>query len=160
MEKQSKSKEYKMKRISLFVIVLLVTVALGACSCSKKNMRICHISRFDMYFVEEDGFFVKHYELGERQFTFQLDTLSRAGNLFKIKGTIIDDINHDVVPYPCLYLVSADGSKYQIKKEMCMGDISGNLDCCFEWNTQKSKPLIAIKAIGYCGIIYIIEPQM
>ena len=77
--------------------------------------------------------------------------------MFKIKGTIIDDVNQDVVPYPCLYLVTADGLKYRIKKELCKGNISGNLDCCFEWSTQKSKPLIAIKAIGYSGSIYIIE---
>ena len=146
-----------MRRIVLFVISLLTIVIIGACSCSKKITSSYNVSRFDSYVVEEDGFFVKHYELGERQFAFYIDTLSRTGNLLKIKGTIIDDVNQDVVPYPCLYLVSADGLKYRIKKELCKGSISGNLDCCFEWNTQKSKPLIAIKAIGYCGSIYIIE---
>jgi len=149
-----------MRRIVLFVIILLVIVVIGACSCSKKITRGYLISRFDTDFVEENGFFVKHYELGERQFTFHLDTLSRTRNLFKIKGTIIDDVNQDIVPYPCLYLVSSNGSKYQIIKELCMGDFSGNLDCCFEWDTQKNNLLIAIKAIGYSGSIYIIEPHM
>lgn len=146
-----------MRRIVLFVIILLAVVIIGACSCSKKIMRSYQISRFDSCVVEEDGFLVKHYELGDRQFAFYIDTLSRTGNLFKIKGMIIDEINQDVVPYPCLYLVSADGLKYRIRKELCQGNISGNLDCCFEWDTKKSKPLIAINAIGYCGSVYIIE---
>ena len=146
-----------MRRIILFVMILHAIVIIGSCSFSKKNTRHYHISRFDSYFGVEDAFFVKHYELGERQYEFNIDTLSRTGNLFRIKGTIIDDVNQDTIPYPCLYLVSSEGSKYRIIKELCMGNISGDIDCCFEWNSQKSKPLIAIKTIGYCGNIYMIE---
>ncbi len=146
-----------MRRFVLFVILLLGIVVIGACSCSKKNRNSYIFSRFDSDLFEEDGFFVKHYELGERQFTIHLDTLSKAGNMLKIKGTIIDDVNQDIVPCPCLYLVSSDGSRYRIIKELCMGDTSGNFDCCFEWDTQKNNLLIAIKAIGYCGSIYSIE---
>ena len=146
-----------MRRIILYVIILLATFIIGSCSCSKKNTRNYHVTRFDSYFGLEDAFFVKHYELGERQYEFNIDTLSRVGNLFRIKGTIIDDVNQDTIPYPCLYLVSSEGSKYRIIKESCMGNISGDIDCCFEWNSQKSKPLIAIKALGYCGNIYMIE---
>ena len=143
----------------MFVIVPFMTVVIGACSCSKKIASSYLISRFDSDLVEEDGYFVKHYELGERQFTFHPDTLSKTGNLIKIKGTIIDDVSQDIVPYPCLYLLLLDGSRYRIIKELCTGDISGNIDCCFEWDSQKSNLLIAIKAIGYCGGIYSIEPQ-
>lgn len=148
-----------MRGILLFIIILLTIVIAESCSCAKEVTGSYHISRFDSCVVEEDMFFVGHYELGERQFVFSIDSISRVGNVFTIKGTTIDSINQDVVPYPCLYLVSKDGLKYRIKKELCMGNVSGNIDCCFEWNIQKSKPLIAIKAIGYCGSIYKIETE-
>ena len=140
-------------------IVMLPVILLVGCVFSKTISGNDIISRFDSGIAEENGFFVKRYESGARPFTFQIDKLSMNSNVIRIRGSITDDINQDAVPYPCLYLVSDDSLKYRIDKELCIGDILGNIDCCFEWDNQTSNLLIAVSAIGYCGAVYVINSQ-
>ncbi len=42
---------------------------------------------------------------------------------------------HEKVPYPSLYLVSFEGSKYKIEEILCIGNIDGDIDCKLNWDS-------------------------
>ncbi len=144
-----------MRKIGLCVILVFF---LESCTPLKPVSKVYDVTCVDTCIVEENGFFVKRYIIGDRPFSIRIDELTRNGEKFRIKMTVIDNVCNENVPYPCLYLVSVEGSKYRIDKEICTGDISGNIDCIFKWNSPKETSLIVVEALGYHGGVYVIKP--
>ena len=133
---------------------LLVFLATTLVACTQPKMVIMNVGSS---VVEEDGFYVKRLMMGERTFEVQMKELSRKGDMFRLKGTVVDQVSNDSVPYPILCLVSIDGSRYRIVKELCVGDVFGNFDCIVEWEYPKEgAPYIVIDALGYRGTVYAI----
>ncbi len=118
-----------MRKIGLCVILVFF---LESCTPLKPVSKVYDVTCVDTCIVEENGFFVKRYIIGDRPFSIRIDELTRNGEKFRIKMTVIDNVCNENVPYPCLYLVSVEGSQYRIDKEICTGDISGNIDCIFK----------------------------
>ena len=133
---------------------LLVFLATTLAACTQSKMVIMNVGSSD---VEEDGYYVKRLMMGDRPFDVQMKELSRKGGRFRLKGTVVDQVGNDGVPYPILCLVSVDGSRYRIVKELCVGDVFGNFDCIVEWEYPKEGvPHIVIDALGYRGTVYAI----
>ena len=131
---------------------------IGACTTSKKITETYDLVCFNSDIVEENGYFVKRYVLGDRSFTVQIKELTKDGDMFRFKGRVIDN-DYDIVPYPYMCLISIEGSKYRIVKKLCIGDVSGNLDCVFKWESSAATPQIAIDAVGYHGAVFYLEPK-
>lgn len=143
------------KGVFLFFLMLI----LGACMNSRTLFRKYDIVCTDSCFAEENGFFIKKYVIGDRLFSVQIEEATRRGDVFRLKGIVFDNVCNEGAPYPYLCLVSVDGSKYKIDKELCRGDSSGKFDCVFKWDIPKEDLRIVIDALGYHGMVYDIKPQ-
>ena len=134
--------------------LLMVFLAMTLAACTQSKMVIMNVGSS---VVEEDGYYVKRLIMGERPLEVQMKELSKKGDKFRLKGTVVDQVSNDGVPYPILCLVSVDGSRYNIVKELCVGDEFGNFDCIVEWKYPKEgAPHIVIDALGYRGTVYAI----
>lgn len=128
-------------------------------SCETSTFIASDIECFDSCIKEQDGYFIKLLNLGERPFSLKIDELTRKKNQYHIKGVILDNVNQDTIPYPCLYQISPDGHRYKIEKKLCMGNMSGIFDCRFERSHQMDSLRIVIDAVGYQGAAYIITDK-
>ena len=147
-----------MKRI---ILILLLAIVLGACAQSKMMSKNYNIVYVDSYLGKENGCFVKHLIIGDRPIEVHVNELKRKNGRFSFKGTVMDKVCHEGVPYPTLYLVETDSSRYIIVSELCIGDESGNFECIINSDYPKEcAPHILIDAIGYHGTVYAIMSEV
>lgn len=144
-----------MKKLQILCCVCVIL--LGACATSSKVSTGCNMERIDSGIEKEGGCFVPRVILGERPVVLKLDELTKTGTQYHIKGVIIDNVNNDTVPYPCLYQVSADGERYRIDRKLPIVHENGLFDCSFK--SCSTKPQIVIDAVGYQGAAYIVVPK-
>lgn len=136
----------------------LLALIVSSCATLKTVTQNYELECVSSCIIEENGYIVKRVILGDLPFSVRVKNLSKLGNMFRIKVTIVDDEEYGEVPYPSLYLVSGEGPKYKIEETLCIGNIGGDIDCEFNWDTKKDTLLIAIDAPGYHGSVYSLKP--
>lgn len=145
-----------MRNIILF---LVSAILFGACALFEKTTKEYELVCVDSGIVEEDGYFAKKYISGNRDFLINSLVLTRKDDSIRFKGVIICAVTMDTVVFPKLCLVSGESSNYKIEKELFSGDLSGKIDCVFQWDFRKGYPKIAIDALAYQGGVYIVRPR-
>lgn len=139
-------------------VYFLLALIVSSCATSKTVTENYELECVNSCIIEENGYIVKRTIFGDLPFSVRVNKLSKHGNILRMKVTIIDDEEHEKVPYPSLYLVSVEGSKYKIEEVLCIGNIRGDIDCKLNWDSEKDTLLIAIDAPGYHGSVYSLKP--
>lgn len=135
----------------------LLALIVSSCATFKTVTENYELECINSCIIEENGYIVKRTILGDLPFSVRVNKISKHGNMFRINVTIIDDEEHEKVPYPSLFLVSVEGSKYKIEELLCIGNIGGDIDCKLNWESEKDTILIAIDAPGYHGSVYSLK---
>lgn len=144
-------------RIKTYILVVAAVMVLAACNSPKCALRGYDLECVDSGIENNDGYYEPLHILGDRPIELRMRKVTKNGDRYRIKGTVLDKVCLGNAAYPSLFLVTSERPNYKIIRKLCVGKITGDFNCTFKWDKQTSDPIIVIDAVGYHGAAYSVK---